>query len=295
MITTLSPQQQKYYLAAFSKVDACEYSSSNKIKLYQFADVHCKTTNEILPSHHQVCDEITFVTGGEGTAGHNDRKYELRPGCIHLCFEGDIHQPRSSKHSPMKFYCIGFTLDSENPLFALRERVRERIAAGIPAVIADMSGLTSAFQTILSIFSQSEFDQTSEHIVASTLNYIISTVYSSFLGTKQEKNQNMSTNDNLVLYIVSFLRNNVFDPEALSRLSTDTGYSYSYLSHTFSRKMGESLKSFFYTLRMNIASELLKEKSVTEVASALGYSSIHSFSKAYKNFHTSSPKMSKQE
>ncbi len=295
MITTLSPRQQKYYLAAFSKVDACEYSSSNKIKLYQFSDVHCKTTNEVNPAHNQFCDEITFVTGGEGTVGHNDSTYELRSGDIHLCFESDNHQPRSSKHSPMKFYCIGFTLDPENPLFPLREQVRERIAGGESAVIRDMSGLAPAFQTILGIFSQGEFDHTSEHVVASTLNYIIATVFSSFIGTKQEKFQKMSMNDNLVLYIVSFLRNNLFDPEALSRLSTDTGYSYSYLSHTFSRKMGESLKSFFYTLRMNIASELLKEKSVTEVAGALGYSSIHSFSKAYKNFHTTSPKNAKQE
>ncbi|MBQ7363465.1 MAG: helix-turn-helix transcriptional regulator [Clostridia bacterium] len=293
MITTLNPQQQKYYLAAFSKLDACEYSSNNKIKLYQFSDVHCKTTNEVNPVHNQFCDEITFVTGGEGTVGHNDRQYELRTGDIHLCFKGDNHQPRSSKHSPMKFYCIGFTLDPENPLFPLRERVRERIADGGSAVIGDMSGLSSAFQTILNIFSQPEFDHTSEHIVTSTLNYIISTVFSSLLGTRKEKYQNMSMNDSLVLYIVSFLRNNVFDPKALGRLSPDTGYSYSYLSHVFSRKMGESLKSFFYTLRMNIASEMLKEKSVTEVADALGYSSIHSFSKAYKNFHTSSPKNSK--
>lgn len=193
----------------------------------------------------------------------------------------------------MKFYCIGFTLDRDNPLYPLREEVRAKISDGGSAIISDMSGLSDAFQNILSLFSRQDFDHTSEHIVTSTLNYIIATVFSSLLGKKQEKYHNMSMNDNLVLYIVSFLRNNLFDPEALSRLSTDTGYSYSYLSHTFSRKMGESLKSFFYTLRMNIASELLKEKSVTEVAGMLGYSSIHSFSKAYKNFHSSSPKNSK--
>ena len=38
MNTTLNEQQQKYFLAAFSKYDTCEYSSQNKIKLFQFSD-----------------------------------------------------------------------------------------------------------------------------------------------------------------------------------------------------------------------------------------------------------------
>ena len=75
----------------------------------------------------------------------------------------------------------------------------------------------------------------------------------------------------------------------------DTGYSYLYLSHFFSQKMGKSLKSFFTVLRMNTATELLRKKRVTEVAEILGYSSIHSFSRAYKQFCDEAPVNAKEK
>ena len=284
MNTTLSEQQQKYFLAAFTHTDSCEYESTNRLKLFQFADVHCKTASDNYPIHRQTCDEITFVYKGEGTVNHNDGSYHVESGSIHVCFEGDNHQPLSSKISPMKFYCIGYTLSEDNPLFPLREEVRARIESGVSPITTNSAGLESAFRTILSEFSSDDFNMTSEHIVVSTLNYIISSVLTSYLGKEEGKLRKMSMNDNLVLYIVSFLRNNVLDPRALNRLPTDTGYSYSYLSHTFSRKMEQSLKSFFYNLRMSYARELLKTKSVTEVSLMLGYASIHSFSRAYKGF-----------
>ena len=81
---------------------------------------------------------------------------------------------------------------------------------------------------------------------------------------------------------MSYLKNNVYQINALSRLSEDTGYSYSYLSHLFSQKMGQTLKGFFASIRMNAADKLLAEKTVSEVSELLGYSSVHAFSRAYK-------------
>ena len=69
---------------------------------------------------------------------------------------------------------------------------------------------------------------------------------------------------------------------ALQTLPEDMGYSYSYLSHIFSARMGQSLKEFFAALRASEATELLKKKSVTEVSAIMGYSSIHAFTRAYR-------------
>ena len=295
MNTTLNERQQKYFLAAFSKYDTCEYSSQNKIKLFQFSDVHCKTTNEIYPLHHQTCDEITFVYSGDGEVNHNGKNYKQTGGDIHICFKGDDHQPISSKTSPMKFYCIGYTLPQENPLYALSRRVKDKIASGGEPIIKDTLGLENAFHTILNLLYSDSFNKTEEHIISSTLNYFISFVMMSYLDVIPTATKKMSMNDSLVLYIISFLRNNIQDSRALKRLSEDTGYSYSYISHTFTRKMGQNLQAFFLSLRMSYATELLKDKNVTEVAELLGYATIHSFSKAYKNYYNSSPKKSKSD
>jgi AraC-like DNA-binding protein len=59
--------------------------------------------------------------------------------------------------------------------------------------------------------------------------------------------------------------------------------------------MGQSLKNFFTALRMNAATELLRQKSVTEVSDILGYSSIHAFTRAYKALCGETPGSAKEK
>ena len=64
-----------------------------------------------------------------------------------------------------------------------------------------------------------------------------------------------------------------------------------YLRDNNAIRISRSVRDLAYRA-LSAREELMREKSVTEVSSLLGYSSIHSFSKAYKNFHSHSPKTS---
>ena len=61
MKNALSLREQKYYLAAFKTKGTEKLSCENGLRLFQFADVHCKTTAGGNAPHEQRCTEITFV------------------------------------------------------------------------------------------------------------------------------------------------------------------------------------------------------------------------------------------
>jgi len=281
MKDVMPQREQQYYYAVFQSANTTELKCENTIKLFQFADVHCKTSNDTLDKHQQPCHEITFVYGGEGIIIHNGREQSIKSGQVHLCFESDSHQIIPSKSSPFRFYCIGFTLDPSNPLSTLLDEVRQKINPE-NSVLSDCADLLGAFRSALGALYTENQNEVTNAIAANTLNYIISTVFSGFLKKDPGEFDNTSIKDSLLFYVVSYLKNNVYQINALSRLSDETGYSYSYLSHLFSQKMGQSLKAFFASIRMDTADKLLLEKSVTEVSDLLGYSSVHAFSRAYK-------------
>lgn len=282
MKNEMSPREQQYYYAVFKYIDVTELASDNQLKLFQFADVHCKTSNDSLNQHKQWCHEITFVYGGEGVILHNGHEQCIKSGQVHLCFDEDVHQIIPSKSSPLRFYCIGFTLPPTNPISALLEEVHGKITSE-NSVLSGCADLQNAFHSVLGALYTENPNEITRAVAANTLNYIISTVLSRFLDKETGGYGNISIKESLLYYVVSYLKSNVYQINALSNLSEDTGYSYSYLSHLFSEKMGQTLKAFFASIRMDAADKLLAEKSVTEVSELLGYSSVHAFSRAYKS------------
>ena len=71
-------------------------------------------------------------------------------------------------------------------------------------------------------------------------------------------------------------------------------YSKFYLEKKFKAVFGISLIEYRNQKRMDYANQLLQKHSVTEVANELGYTSIYSFSRAYKKHFGFSPKKRKQ-
>ena len=288
MTEQIAQKQSKYIQTFFSSKNISNYSNNNSVKLFQFAAVHCKTANDFNPLHKQWCHEITYVYAGEGEILQNNMRYKIKSGQVHICFKDDNHQIIPSKNSPLRFYCIGFTLDKENPLSKIMDEVAFRIDSTKNAVINDKTSLQPAFQNIYNALNKAENEPLSKTVITNSLNYIITDVLYSFLTEEKVNTYNISMKENLLFYIIGYLKNNIYNIDALKNLANETGYSYSYLSHIFSEKMGESLKDFFISLRMDKAKELLKKKSVTQVSEILGYSSIHAFTRAYKaNFNTS--------
>ena len=290
----MTEREQQYYLAVYKTREEMELYCNNSFKLFLFADVHCKTSNDTLEEHKQWCHEITFVYGGEGKISHNGKLHDIKSGQIHLCFDEDSHRIIPSKSSPLRFYCLAFTLGENNPLSLLLEEVRHSINEE-NAVLCDCADLHAAFKEVLYALHTKEKNEVTTAIVTGSVHYILSAVFNRFLRIKTVKPQNISMQESLLFYVISYLKNNVYHIDALSRLSADMGYSYSYLSHLFSEKMGQSLKSFFMSIRMDAADKLLEEKTISETSDLLGYSSVHAFTRAYKNVRHTFPSATRRK
>lgn len=289
------PQKSsKYIHTFFSSMDISDYQSENSVKLFQFAAVHCKTSNDFNPIHKQWCHEITYVYSGEGEILHNDMRFPIKSGQVHICFKDDNHQIIPSKNSPLRFYCIGFTPGKNNPLSNEIVNLIKKIEYTHNATLSNKASLQPAFQNIYNALNSAQNSAFSNAVITNSLNYIITDVLNDFLSESKVNTQNISMKENLLFYIIGYLKNNIYDINALKNLAVETGYSYSYISHIFSKKMGQSLKDFFISIRMDKAKELLKRKTVTQVSEIMGYSSIHAFTRAFKSNFNELPSSKKE-
>lgn len=294
MRTELPSNKFQESLTEFHFEHMFKISSFNGIDLLQYSDVQYNHSSIVPPQHRQWCDEITYVYGGQGTVLHNENAYEISSGQIHLCSKEDTHQIFNDKGGTLRFYCIGYQVHPENPLYELVQQVREEIKQSKKPIINDSWELRTAFEHSLFALYDQENTELSKHIAVCSLNYILSVILNGYLKKHMPKPKKILSKENLLFQIMGYLKSNIYDIDALKKISSEFGYSYSHISHFFSDATGKNLKEYFISLRMENAHSLLMEKTnVTQVAELLGYSSIHTFSRAYKAYFQTSPSTSK--
>ncbi|MCR5342918.1 MAG: AraC family transcriptional regulator [Butyrivibrio sp.] len=84
--------------------------------------------------------------------------------------------------------------------------------------------------------------------------------------------------------IADYIRRNISENIKLSDIADAFGYSPKYLSHLFSKVNGTSLKQFILSTKMETASYYLtdSDRTITEIASEVGFSDMHNFSRTFK-------------
>ena len=83
--------------------------------------------------------------------------------------------------------------------------------------------------------------------------------------------------------VIAILGRDLAEPPTIEAIGREIGCSPFYLSRTFSRELGMTIPQCLRTLRMRYAAELLRSGrlNVTEVAMAVGYSSLSHFSRVF--------------
>ncbi len=249
-------------------------------ELFQLGEMMCNESSAV-GEHRQICDEITFVSSGKGTLYENGTPYLLEKGTCFFSFCGDTHKIESDPSTPLHFYFIGFKTDDRAINTALKS-LRSR-----PFIFE--SGELYAENAVKEIWSSHPY---CNEMIGTYIAQFIFTAYRTALPDENAVNES----EPLIYRLVTYLQNHVCEIDALSRIENSFNYSYGTLSREFSRVMGKTLHSCFKEKRMNYACELLKSGySVTETAEKLGYSSVHPFSRAYKNHFGFPPESSKKK
>jgi AraC-like DNA-binding protein len=134
-------------------------------------------------------------------------------------------------------------------------------------------------------------DMYSERAIALLLEQILIECSRKISQKTQSIPQSVPTNAAVLTHdIITYIDQNIFKIKKISDLENVFFYNVNNLSKYFHSQMGITLNTYFISKKMEAALKLLQAgESVTEVSDKLQYSSIHAFSRAYKNYFNESP------
>ncbi|MBA2941217.1 helix-turn-helix transcriptional regulator [Paenibacillus sp. CGMCC 1.16610] len=90
---------------------------------------------------------------------------------------------------------------------------------------------------------------------------------------------------------LDFMQLHALEGISIKEVAEEAGVHRSYFSDIFKKRIGVSPNRYLYRLKMEkaAASISLKDRTITEVAYSVGYPSLYSFSRAFRNYYGYSP------
>ena len=120
---------------------------------------------------------------------------------------------------------------------------------------------------------------------------ILISIFREITGGKTEKRAENPTSKEVIIYNVVNYINSADKMITLKDIAHKFFYDYNYISKNFKKLMNVGLRDYLYNNRLEKSVRLLasEDKSITEISELLGYSSIHSFSRSFKQKYGVSP------
>lgn len=268
--------------------DQYELVDFGDFSLLQIGDLICDV-NYSMPPHIQYCHEVSYIADGRGVFTVGNKDYKVKKGDIILNRQGSNHAITSDKDSPLRFLYCAFIIHNKDGLY---KDLDTFFNSDINPIAKDKYSINNIFNIIFNeIINKTYY---SDDVIKSAILQIMIFTYRNLLEIQNNEyilKNNLTRTEELLYDIVSYLDSNYMDIEDLTKIGDIFGYNYCYLSRAFSHNFGYSIKDYYSKLRFEKASEMLKsgKYSVTEVAAKLNYQSVHSFSRAFRNYYKISP------
>ena len=249
--------------------------------LFQLGRLYCNRHTKI-PVHTQLnYVELTVATDGRATVFTNGDGVEIEAGDIYVSFAGDFHAISPDTREPLKYDFITFRI-GEGELSRALEKIMADHHAASARVIRDRSVARLVSDAIREM---SDPDEYSDRVMEALLFRMAVGVIRAFGSNCQKKiSSEIGEEKMLCLRLMNYIDNHIYTLKSLNELTSITNYTYNYTSNLFKRVTGDTLVNYYRNRRLEAATLFLKsgEYSIGEVAEMLNYSSIYSFSLAYK-------------
>jgi AraC-like DNA-binding protein len=222
------------------------------------------------PPHMHLCFELITVLEGEMRVTVDGGETVLHRGEALLIFPNQLHSLESEKSRHM--LCI-FSPDLVRAYSSKTEKSLPKSNFFIPD--------SYLLETL---------DKTTENAKTIAKKGLLYSLCSSFdeNATYQPRK---SGQKGLLSEIFAFVEENFAAQCTLEELSAQIGYDYAYLSRSFKKAAGISYVSYLNIYRLNKACYLLDntDKSILQCAFEVGYSSLRTFNRNFKNHFGISP------
>lgn len=242
----------------------------------------------IIPVHQQNYFEITYVVSGKGISYTNDVPVEITKNDCFFSFPNETHKIVSDEQDPLRFIFLAFYAKQKTQGNTFINYIIEACQAPNNRKY-HMESLYPLCSNLLQELRNE--DVYSARAIALLLEQILIEC-SRTISKKTKSEPHSAPTDAAILThdIITYIDKNIFKMKKIHDLENVFFYSVNNLSKHFHSQMGIPLNTYFISKKMEAALKLLQAgESVTEVSDKLQYSSIHAFSRAYKNYFNVSP------
>ena len=230
---------------------------------------------------HDFC-EILYVSGGEGEAILEGKKFRLAPGDLVVVNPGTLHEERSDAKAPLRLIFLA---------------IRDFAVPGLPAGCLSQEKYRvlscGEYRYKMDIYLRELLQETSSQIefyqeISQGLVSALLVLVMRLIRINPEDEAALSQE---CQKIKEYLDQNFTSPITLDSLSETVYISKHYLSHLFKEQTGVSPIKYLTSKRMEKACELLSETElpVSEVSKAVGYENPLYFSQVFKRIYGISP------
>lgn len=277
-----------------NKKNKIDIEKFNSIYYFEFSKDFTHT-----PESHNFW-EMVYVDKGRINAISDGKGFMLEQGQVIFHEPMEVHAHISDKHVTNNMMVVSFTTQSENMNFFKNKTLT----------------LDKTSKTILSLFLN-EAKNALGHIPSDysnkeALNFIPSIFggeqllicyFTEFLITLIRKGNDTQSNitsakssrdiaaNSMSDMIVEYMKKNLSANLNLKNLCEHFIIGKTQLCQIFNQNLGQSPMEYYSSLKIEEAKKLLREKSysVTQISDMLGYSSVHTFSRAFKHAAGFSP------
>lgn len=251
------------------------------IKLYQIGEICCEPTFQV-PEHKQWCYEISYIISGSGSFFTNGQKIDVTPEDIVIVPKNAMHSITAGSNEPIHYAYLGFDFDLTQ-LTPENENLVSFYTDLQKAKIPNMLDIYKIIGQCIDEFYLST--QNSKILIESYLNLILILTKRAFENILVVNRPNESVKSNQIVYqIIRYVDRNIYTVSDINAISANIGYSNYYISHIFKQTTNMTLQQYINNKRIEKSIELLlmDKFSVTVIADKLNYTSIQSFSRAFK-------------
>lgn len=242
--------------------------------------------SRILHSHPDRL-ELLFIRSGTGTYIVNDKPYDIKGGNIIVCNANVLHDEVPHKNKNLSTLSIAV---NHVKLPGLPEN---HLIASEVCPVLEIEKHHVLFDAIIqTIFDSLAFDndnqpETNHYLTLALLSWLIQ-AYNHF-GMAQTSSS--SKTDQMLTEIKDYIDTNYCEELSLQKISDQFFISPSHLSHLFKRKLGYSPMHYIVRRRIGEAQSMLilTRKSITSIASTVGFDNLSHFNVQFKKYVGLSP------
>lgn len=262
--------------------------SFGSFRLFQIGRLYCTGQTVVGKHAHINWFELTIVTGGRGTVYTNDVGVPVRRGDIYVSFPCDFHAISSDPNNPLKYDFFSFATEDE-ALSADLDLILQMHMSADNRIIRDERIAALVGEAMVEIDSEEPFSTPlltaifTQILIRTIRCFLYHTVSASRMGTTEP--------EALCYRLMNYIDTHIYTMTGLGELAETTNYNYTYLSSLFRKITARTLTDYYRSRRLETARLLIlqNEMSISHIAELLHYSSIYTFSRAFKDEYGLSP------